>query len=61
MMGLTFHSKSSKTANYLNLHLLKHGFINCIVSDLKVQKENISRYLSVLKFCISASHSTAHK
>lgn len=43
MMGLTFHSKSSKTANYLNLHLLKHGFINCIVSDLKVQKENTTR------------------
>lgn len=43
MMGLTFHSKSSKTANYLNLHLLKHGFINCIVSDLKVQKENITQ------------------
>lgn len=40
MTGLTFHSESSKTANYLNLHLLDQGFINCIISDLKVQKEN---------------------
>lgn len=43
MPGLTFHSKSSKTANYLNLHLLKHGVSNHVASDLKVQKENITR------------------